>query len=580
MATFFLLFPLLIVITPIQSSSLQTTPQINVWPKPTFVSWPNPTANPLSPSFRILPSCHDHPYLRRAVARYNRLVLTERHCPILPPLLNFSSSFPPLLSLSLSVADFSSPLRHGVDESYSLSISASASSANLSAATPWGAMRGLETFSQLVYGDPPFVPVGIDIYDFPLFPHRGVLLDTSRNFYPVGDILRTIRAMSHNKLNVFHWHITDSQSFPVLLPSEPDLALKGSYGPAFLYSPADIRRVVDYASSHGVRVVPEIDAPGHTASWAKAYPEIVTCANKFWAPAGGEQLAAEPGTGQLNPLNPKTYRVVRNVLRDVAELFPESFLHAGGDEVNTACWEDDPTVKSFIAAGGTHDELLELFINATRPLVTSLLNRTVVYWEDVLLGPNVKVDATALPPETTVLQTWNNGPANTKRLASAGYRVVVSSWEFYYLDCGNGGWMGNDSRYDRQEDDEPGVPFNGPGGNGGSWCAPFKSWQRVYDYDILHGLSEEEAGMVIGGEVALWSEQSDEMVVDGKLWPRAAAMAETMWSGNRDENGRKRYAQATDRLNEWRHRMVGRGIRAEPIQPLWCAMNPGMCNLV
>ncbi|TVU47896.1 hypothetical protein EJB05_07512 [Eragrostis curvula] len=424
------------------------------------------------------------------------------------------------------------------------------------------------------------VPSDIEISDHPLFTHRGILLDTARNYYPVPDILHTIRAMAFNKLNVFHWHITDSQSFPIVLPTVPNLANSGAYSPAMRYTGEDVRRIVRYAEAFGIRVIPEIDMPGHTGSWAGAYPEIVTCANKFWAPTGKPALASEPCTGQLNPLNPKTYRVVQDVLRDLAAAFPDPYLHAGADEVNTACWEDDPVVRRFLKDGGTHNRLLELFVNATRPFLVHELNRTSVYWEDVLLGPKVSVRQEVLPRDTTVLQTWNNGPENTKRIVAAGYRAIVSSASYYYLDCGHGGWVGNDSRYDKQEKEREGTPlFNDPGGTGGSWCAPFKTWQRVYDYDILHGLTEDEATLVLGGEVALWSEQSDATVLDGRLWPRAAAAAETLWSGNKGASGRKRYANATGRLNEWRYRMVGRGVRAEPIQPLWCPLHPRMCNL-
>lgn len=176
-----------------------------------------------------------------------------------------------------------------------------------------------------------------------------------------------------------------------------------------------------------------------------------------------------------------------------------------------------------------------------------------------------------------MLQVYNKGPENTKRIVSAGYRAIVSSSDFYYLDCGHGGFLGNVSKYDSYNVSDG---FNYAGGNGGSWCAPFKSWQRLYVYNITYGLEEEEAKLVIGGEVALWSEQSDPTVLDARLWPRASAMAESLWSGNVDELGKKRYAEATDRLNEWRYRMVHRGIGAEPIQPLWCVYHPTMCNLV
>jgi len=327
-------------------------------------------------------------------------------------------------------------------------------------------------------------------------------------------------------------------------------------------------------------IQPPNQIAAHTGSWAGAYPDIITCENMFWMPTGADRLAAEPGTGQLNPLNPDTYDVVRNVINDATSLFPDNFYHSGADEVFPHCWKTDPSIQKFLSENGTLNQVLEMFINATYPQIR-VHNRTVVYWEDVLLDSDIHVSESVLPKETTILQSWNNGPNNTKRIVSAGYRAIVSSADFYYLDCGHGSFMGNDSRYDKQLiSDEAGQPFNFNGGNGGSWCGPFKTWQRVYSYDITYGLTVEEAKLVIGGEVALWSEQADSTVLDAMVWPRASAMAEALWSGNRDESGTKRYGEANDRLNEWRYRMVERGIGAEPIQPLWCLHNPGMCDFV
>ncbi|GAV69098.1 Glyco_hydro_20 domain-containing protein/Glyco_hydro_20b domain-containing protein [Cephalotus follicularis] len=547
---------------------------INVWPKPTTFSWPQPQATLLSPIFTITSPIHDH--LSPAVDRYLRLILTEHHRPLLTPLITNPITSPPLKTLAITITDLAAPLHHNVNESYTLLIPSGSAAAKLVAETAWGAMRGLETFSQLVWGQPSLVAVGLNVWDSPLFAHRGLLLDTSRNYYGVEDILRTIKGMSYNKLNVFHWHITDSQSFPLVVPSEPYLAAKGSYGADMQYSPSDVRAIVQFGLEHGVRVIPEIDAPGHTGSWAEAYPEIVSCANMFWWPSGiewADRLASEPGTGQLNPLNPKTYQVVKNVIKDVATMFPEPFYHAGADEIVPGCWKTDPTIQSFLSNGGTLSQVLEIFVNSTFPYIVSL-NRTAVYWEDVLLDADIKVNPSCLPPDLTILQTWNNGPNNTKKIVAAGYRAIVSSSEFYYLDCGHGSFLGNDSQYDQQ------AGGAGNSGDGGSWCGPFKTWQTIYDYDITYGLSEEEAKLVLGGEVALWSEQADPTVLDSRIWPRTSAMAETLWSGNRDENGEERYAEATDRLNEWRYRMWSRGIRAEPIQPLWCFRNPGMCNRV
>lgn len=104
--------------------------------------------------------------------------------------------------------------------------------------------------------------IDVRVWDAPLFEHRGVMLDTSRNYYPVKDLLRLIEAMSMNKVNVFHWHLTDSHSFPLILPSEPTLAEKGAYDVNMVYTPEDVKKVVDFGLDRGVRVLPEIDSPG------------------------------------------------------------------------------------------------------------------------------------------------------------------------------------------------------------------------------------------------------------------------------------------------------------------------------
>ncbi|GAA0159726.1 glycosidase [Lithospermum erythrorhizon] len=549
---------------------------INVWPKPRTFQWSHPVVMPLSPDFTI--SYPTHKYLTPVVDRYIKQVLTENYRPLVPPAINVTS-LSPLTTLKIMISDIITPLIHGVNESYILTIEAppSSSTAFLTAQTVWGAMRGLETFSQLVYGNPALVAAGVYISDEPIFLYRGVMLDTSRNYYEVEHLLRLIGAISMNKMNVFHWHITDSHSFPLVLPSEPELASKGAYGDDMKYTPEDVKKVVQFGMEHGVRVVPEIDMPAHTGSWAASYPDIVTCENMFWFPEGAEwpdRLAAEPGTGQLNPLNPLTYEVAKNVITDVASMFPDSFYHAGADEIIPNCWKTDPSIQSFLSKNGTLSHLLETFVSSTLPYIISL-NKTVVYWEDVFLDAEIRVEnASVLPSQNVILQTWNNGPNNTKKIVDAGYQVIVSSSGYYYLDCGHGDFVGNDSQYN-----QPQIIGNDTN-SGGSWCGPFKTWQTIYNYDILDGLNQFEARLVLGGEVALWSEQADGTVLDSRVWPRSSAMAETLWSGNRDENGVKRYAEATDRLNEWRHRMVKRGISAEPIQPLWCVRNPGMCNTV
>lgn len=257
-----MLIPLLFFIS-LFSPLFSTAIPINIWPKPRFLSWPQHIAIALSPNFTIISP--QHQYLAASVTRYVHLIRSENYSPLVTRPVKVMKGYT-LNNLVVIVTDLSLPLHHGVNESYTLSIPIGSFSAHLLAQSVWGAMRGLETFSQMIWGRSPdlCLPVGIFIQDSPLFGHRGVLLDTSRNYYGVDDIMRTIKAMSANKLNVFHWHITDSQSFPLVLPSEPTLAAKGSYGPNMVYTPEDVSKIVQFGFEHGVRVLPEIDTPGES----------------------------------------------------------------------------------------------------------------------------------------------------------------------------------------------------------------------------------------------------------------------------------------------------------------------------
>eukprot|EP00250_Pteridium_aquilinum_P017791 c23786_g1_i1 orf=103-1854(-) len=560
--------------------------EVFLWPQPRSIAWGSGPSISLSSSFKFRLPVGSPPELRHAASRYRSLIFKEKWVPVEVSLASsmetfmkmFNSTPPELLYVTVSVADLGADLQQGVKEGYTLVVpDDGGAEAFLKADTVWGALHGLETFSQLVKWDGAteniVLEAGVTLSDSPLYGYRGVMLDVARNFIPVPDLMRTVRAMAYNKLNVLHLHLTDSQSFPLEVASEPELASKGSYGPQFIYSASNIRQLVAFARSYGVRIVPEIDTPGHSGSWAGAYPDLVTCYNESWL-----KVALEPSPGQLNPLKTETYRVVKNVIDDVASAFPDQLFHGGKDEVNTNCWKSSLDIAAYInKTNNTFSTLLQQFVRVTHPYITSN-NKTAIYWEDILLSTAANCSPSLLPPETTILETWNEGPNNTKRLTALGYRTIVASSDFYYLDCGRGDFVGNDTAVDEQVNPTPATPSYNYGGSGGSWCAPYKSWQRIYDYDITYDLTEGEASLVMGGEVSLWSEQADETVLDGLLWPRAAALAESLWSGNRDDQGQRRSVDALYRLNDWRYHMVSRGINAAPLQPLWCLKHPGQCN--
>ncbi|KAJ1936626.1 Glucosamine-6-phosphate isomerase (Glucosamine-6-phosphate deaminase) (GNPDA) (GlcN6P deaminase), partial [Linderina macrospora] len=457
--------------------------------------------------------------------------------------------------LVVSVENTDETLGLETDESYTLDVPVSGK-ASLKAKSPYGVVRGLETFSQLVssngYGKV-VANTPISIKDAPKFPHRGILFDTSRNWFSVDAVKHTLDAMSYNKLNVLHWHIVDAQSWGVESKTYPELHQKGAYSSSQLYSYKDIKDIIQYAKNRGIRVIPEFDVPGHTYAVGLSHPEIMSCLNQQ---PGWDKFAAEPPSGQLNIAKEGSIQFAKNVFKEYAALFPDNVIHVGGDEVNMHCWETDPDVQKYLAAhkNETVESLLLSWYGKLHDYVGKDLKKTPFTWEETLFHHPFNA------PKDTIVHTWIDA-ASVANTVNRGYRAVSSSYSSLYLDCGHGAWL--------------------PNWDGNSWCDPFKTWMHVYNYDVLANITDPaKQKLVLGSEAAIWSEQTDEHSFDPRTWPRAAALAETTWSGKADANGHVRTTgEVASRLHEQRYRMVARGIKAEPMQPLWCARYPGQCNL-
>jgi hexosaminidase len=188
------------------------------------------------------------------------------------------------------------------------------------------------------------------------------------------------------------------------------------------------------------------------------------------------RLAAEPTTGQLNPTKAKTYEIVGKVIAELAELFPDSHYHGGGDEPVYRCWDKDPSVTEYMAQHNkTHDDLLHQFLDNELEFIHRA-GKTPILWEDAVTNNHLPLSKDVL------LQIWTN-PAQVA--IKMGYKVIASNSNFWYLDCGHGGWGGNDTSYDEQvipempsdvqevldKHDLAGnyAPSNW-GGAGGDWC--------------------------------------------------------------------------------------------------------------
>lgn len=405
----------------------------------------------------------------------------------------------------------------GVDESYSLQVSDSCS---ITAATVWGAMMGMETFTQLLTRPAPdtvtmgYAPVSIS--DYARFSHRGLMIDSSRHYLPLDTIKHVIDNLAASKFNVLHWHTVDAQSFPLDVPSAPEL-VKGAYSPTSTYTMDDLSDITAYARDRGVRVVYEVDVPGHAASWTAGYPEIMAdCFVKY---------SYNINDFALNPTLDSTYTVVNSVLKDIHTATASKYVHIGGDEVVYGCWANDTSITDWMATNGvaTYDDMLGYFVHRADDYILEDLGAVPVHWEEVFTA-GIKCDP------RVVFQVWT-AQSQIKAIVQAEYDVIASPSDVWYLDH------------------------------------PDNTWSTMYAYDPTNDLSSTEAQHIKGGEVAMWSEHIDENNFDSIVYPRAAAVGERLWSPATvtDED------DAHARLLVHRCRLVNRGVRASPVEPSYCA---------
>lgn len=434
----------------------------------------------------------------------------------------------------------------------------------LEANSSLGLFRGLTTFEQLFYASPPqrsktsladrhgrrqvnapFAPY--DIHDKPAFPWRGILLDTSRHFFPSEAILRILDTMALVKLNVFQWHITDADSWPLDFATFPELAAHGAYSSLESYDEVTIRQIMQYAGERGIDVVLEIDTPGHTSSIAASHPDKIACFEASpWA-----SHANQPPAGQLRFADPAVANWAAGLFGHVADVSAGRYVGTGGDEVNVNCMmADKPTQEMLQMRGLSLDQALDAFTQTTHSALRER-GKTPLVWQEMAL------DHGPMPSLTndTIVTVWVKA-ADALKALDKGYRIVHAAADYLYLDCGQGGWLGKE-------------------GGGNSWCDPFKSWQRIYSFDPFAGVADSQRHLVLGGQTSLWAEQTDEQNVESVIWPRAAAAAEVFWAGGPYPRGS---VEAFPRMHDIRYRMVDRGIRASPLQPHWCALRPGACD--
>ena len=268
----------------------------------------------------------------------------------------------------------------GVNESYVLDIPANGAPATLRAATIFGAYHGLQTFAQLVNfvanatsGGGSYVLRGapLHIVDEPAFAWRGLMLDVARHYLPLTYIFTTIDAMATAKLNALHLHLADWQAGPFSIPEYPDL-WDGAFTSDDVYTLSEMSSVVEYARARGIRVIPELDTPGHAASLCVGLPWL--CPTPFC-------------TDVLAPYD-ATLSVIAAILDSWAGVFPDAYTHLGGDEVGTDCWTSTPAVVQWMADRGfSPRDTYQYFVNRTTAMARSV-GKIDVRWCDVFRAFN------------------------------------------------------------------------------------------------------------------------------------------------------------------------------------------------
>lgn len=353
------------------------------------------------------------------------------------------------------------------------------------------------------------------IEDRPRFPWRGLMLDCGRYFMPVETVKRFIDLLALHKLNTFHWHLTEDQGWRLEIRKYPRLTEIGAWRKQTLigrptkeppqldgkphggfYSQDEVRDIVVYAADRFVTVVPEIEMPGHSRAAIAAYPELGSVDYPIEV---GEIWGVGDGENTVNA-DDATIRFFQDVLEETLELFPSQFIHIGGDEAHKGHWKNNPRIQARIRELGLKDEdaLQAWFIGRIDDFLTAR-GRRLIGWDEILEG--------GLAEGATVM-SWR-GFEGGIAAAKAGHDVVMAPTKFTYFDFYQA---------------DPGTEPLAIGG-----LLPLR---QAYEFEpIAPELTDAEAARVLGGQGQLWTEYiSNQNQLDYMTFPRACALAETLWS--------------------------------------------------
>lgn len=411
-------------------------------------------------------------------------------------------------------------------EAYQLS--ASPSGVIISADSAAGLFYGIQTLLQLI---PPkskakaadFQIPSVTINDYPRFAWRGAMLDVARHFFTMDQVKEFINNMVRYKFNVLHFHMTDDQGWRLQIKSLPKLTEVGAWRPertgkwgntprplpsepktyGGFYTHEDIRELVKYAADRYVKVLPEIEGPGHSLATIASYPELTCTTDSTYYVTVGDKIINWHSKGftalldnTLCPANEKVYEFLDKVFTEVAELFPFEYIHMGGDETPKDFWRNNPKIKELMVKQGLKDmnAVQAYFVKRVEKILKSK-GKKLIGWDEILEG--------GLPPDAAVM-SWR-GMKGGIHAAKEGHKVVMSPYTHAYVDLYQGDPLAEPPTYGMLR------------------------LRDSYKFDpVPEGI---DSSMILGGQWNLWTEQlQNPRAAQYMIWPRALAISESVWS--------------------------------------------------
>ncbi|XP_028168893.1 probable beta-hexosaminidase fdl [Ostrinia furnacalis] len=419
-------------------------------------------------------------------------------------------------------------LRLNTEESYTVKIETMTNQVLITIASPsfCGVRHGLETLGQMILLDQStgylITLTNALVKDAPSYKYRGLMVDTARNFIPLPDLMRTIDAMAMCKLNTFHWRITDVTSFPLHIPEFPQLFEYGAYDRSLVYTSDDIKALVHRAGVRGIRVLIEVAAPGPVGRAWSWLPDA-SCPKK------NDNFTCDNILCLRLKVKDTVFDILQAIYSRIIELtkVDDVFHLSNGIFSLSNCYYLIEDREGFL------DKALERLKLANKGFLPKL---PIVWFTTHLMRD---LESRTWDKLGVQMNEWVQNPGDQ---FLSRFRVVHSSrWD---LSC----------EIKKQR------------------CTKYRTWQEMYAWKSWRNI---EVFTIEGGEAVLWTDIVDSGNLDYHIWPRAVAVAERLWSdiaANASANG---YTYV--RLDAQRWRMLLRGVKVQPVWPLYCSFNPSAC---